>query len=379
MRGPPFPQLRRMARLASEAGEALLPGATDLPSLLDAVKGRPCGNWLPALPPSWQRAIYQSGERYSFSDIIRAYEPCRPGARTSPAQGPGLHACGDRLETLFPGSILAEYARTVDADSHRWRHVRKYSVPLLASIIARRHRQAANSTTAESESDPLAEPLRRARRVGHVFHPRGRTEPPSSTMRLIPTVAPAAGYAAIHLRLGDVLERSSTSVLGFLQRQHYSSGVGVAPDREYVRPLHYFRDAKLAPHGGPIYVLSSAHCVARTRGGVPKRRRCSASYNKSCTYLHALTESLRRWFPSRLVHQRLGYPPDDDLVFMASAAEFVPSGGGFSDLIASLVQHSGGRVVRPSSWPHAADGSNLYDGMFMRCPKGHRNAGEFLC
>jgi len=238
------------------------------------------------LPPSWQRAIYQSGERYSFSDIIRAYEPCRPGARTSPAQGPGLHACGDRLETLFPGSILAEYARTVDADSHRWRHVRKYSVPLLASIIARRHRQAANSTPAESESDPLAEPLRRPRRVGHVFYPRGRTEPPPATKRTMPTVAPAASYAAIHLRLGDVLEKSSTSVLGFLQRQHYSSGAGVAPDREYARPLHYFRDAKLAPHGGPIYVLSSATASPGREAGCRSggaARRATTRAARTCT------------------------------------------------------------------------------------------------
>ena len=189
-----------MARLASEAGEALLSyaSATDLPSLLDAVKGRQCGNWLPALPPSLQQAIYQSGARYSFSDIIRAYEPCRPGVLVSPAHGPGLHACGERLERLFPGSILAEYARTVDADSRRWRHVRKYSVPLLASIIARRHRQGANST-ATAERDALSEPQGRLRRVGHVYSP---TELLTTTT---PTAAPAASYAAIHLRLGDVL------------------------------------------------------------------------------------------------------------------------------------------------------------------------------
>ena len=195
-----------MARLASEAGEAV----TDLPSLLDTVKGRPCGNWLPALPSSWQQAIYQSGERYSFSDIIRAYEPCRPGVLTSPAHGPGLHACGERLESLFPGSILAEYARTVDADPHRWRHVRKYSVPLLASIIARRHRETANSTlTAERERDSFTGPQRRLRRVGDVYSPRGATEPPTNTIRTAPTAAPAASYAAIHLRLGDLLEKSS--------------------------------------------------------------------------------------------------------------------------------------------------------------------------
>ena len=116
----------------------------------------------------------------------------------SPAHGPGLHACGERLERLFPGSILAEYARTVDADSRRWRHVRKYSVPLLASIIARRHRQGANST-ATAERDALSEPQGRLRRVGHVYSP---TELLTTTT---PTAAPAASYAAIHLRLGDVL------------------------------------------------------------------------------------------------------------------------------------------------------------------------------
>ena len=122
-----------------------------------------------------------------------------------------------------------------------------------------------------------------------------------------------------------MLEKSSTTVLQFLQRQHYSSGIGVAPDREYVRPLHYFRDANLATRGGPIYVLSSAHCVPKTRVPVPKRRRCSSNYNKSCTYLQAVTESLRRWFPSRPIRLRLGYPPDDDLVFMVSTAESNPN------------------------------------------------------
>ena len=65
-----------VVQLASKASEA---SVTGLPSLLDAVKGRTCGDWLPALPSSWQQAIYQSGERYSFSDIIRAYVPCMPG------------------------------------------------------------------------------------------------------------------------------------------------------------------------------------------------------------------------------------------------------------------------------------------------------------
>ena len=33
---------------------------------------------------------------------------------------------------------------------------------------------------------------------------------------------------------------------------------------------------------------AGAHCVPRMRGQVPKRRRCSSNYNKSCTYLQAV-------------------------------------------------------------------------------------------
>ena len=192
-----------VVQLASKASEA---SVTGLPSLLDAVKGRTCGDWLPALPSSWQQAIYQSGERYSFSDIIRAYVPCMPGVLMSPAHGAGQRACGERLERLFPGSVLAEYARTVDADSHRWRYVRKYSVPLLAAIIARRNRQAANSTP---ESDVFAEPQGRQRRVSSPML--------APAARGAASYASYSSYAAIHLRLGDVLEKSSTSVLEFLQ------------------------------------------------------------------------------------------------------------------------------------------------------------------
>ena len=102
-------------------------------------------------------------------------------------------------------------------------------------------------------------------------------------------------------------------------------------------------------------------------------------------YLQAVAESLRRWFPNRPIFLRLGHPPDEDLVFMASATEFLPSGGGFSDVIASLVQHFGGRVARPSTWKHSVDLSEMYRGAYLRCPhrggsgRDHPNAGKFLC
>ena len=67
------------------------------------------------------------------------------------------------------------------------------------------------------------------------------------------------------------------------------------------------------------------------------------AYIRSTEYINRVRDYLiARGFTS--VELRLGHPPDDDVVYMANAAHFVRSGGGFSYLCAALVRMLGGRT-----------------------------------
>ena len=62
-------------------------------------------------------------------------------------------------------------------------------------------------------------------------------------------------------------------------------------------------------------------------------------------YLGRLAAYFGRRFPQAHVSLRLGHDPDEDVVYMAHARTFIPSGGQYSRVIAALVDIFGGRVI----------------------------------
>ena len=65
--------------------------------------------------------------------------------------------------------------------------------------------------------------------------------------------------------------------------------------------------------------------------------------SKSCQYIHGLKTFFERLLPRNIsVSLRVGNPPDDDVLYAAHAACFIPSGGGYSRMIEHLHSMMGG-------------------------------------
>ena len=217
------------------------------------------------------------------------------------------HLRSEYLFTHYPRSIVADYARAWQQHPERedrnnsrkskedFKAIVRSDVDLemLASIIARRHPYVENTT-------------------------------------------------AIHLRIGDVVDLTPNSVAQLLT-SHTVNGLHHNP---YVKPLRYY-DA--APRlggdgssgggggGGGIVIVAGSHCGAR----------CS-SHRKSCAFVNAVAHHIRtRVAPGSSVSLRLGGDPDEDFAFMARSRRFLPAYGGYSTLIARLVERFGGTVLRP--------------------------------
>ena len=154
--------------------------------------------------------------------------------------------------------------------------------------------------------------------------------------------------AAVHLRVGDVIESSPFTLDQMLQErtrfwnrcngtvgtnkcgaQGVSLKVYVTPLREYARVCERL----------VMLNLTSVVLVAASHVALP-------SYAKSCEYVSRVAAYFRaRGFRVTL---RLGQPPDEDLRFMVRCGAFVPSGAsGFAQLAAQLVHMRGGRVIMP--------------------------------
>ena len=135
----------------------------------------------------------------------------------------------------------------------------------------------------------------------------------------------------IHLRIGDVIDRVATKVEEFLSHLTFIKNHHNA----YVKPLFYYAAAPLST-SQPIVVVAGSHCGT-----------ACGHHNKSCRYLHAVVDYIRTRFAPAPVSLRLNRPADEDFAYMARATAFLPGGGGYSNLIAKLVNRSGGQVLRP--------------------------------
>ena len=156
--------------------------------------------------------------------------------------------------------------------------------------------------------------------------------------------------AAVHLRVGDVLEACEASVTTLLCS---GGGAGIkwsrtgtndtrftvlCPNcRPYIMPVAYysFVAARLqALQVGRItLVAASSYNLTRWFPG----------YRRSCDYIRRVADAFTHFGFD--VHFRLGHSPDDDLAFFTSVGVIVVGGGGFSGLAADVAVAAGNVTI----------------------------------
>jgi hypothetical protein len=160
----------------------------------------------------------------------------------------------------------------------------------------------------------------------------------------------------VHLRLGDVIDNHDRSVDAFISGEYEvaeeqwtdtmngnswkgSKCSGRSCKSEgYVKPFSYFEalSTTLPPSVTRIALVSGSHTSTKNP-------------QKSQEYLRRLREM---WEQHGFeVEVRWNRPPDDDFAYMSQSKHFVFTGGGFSALVAALVEHFGGTILQGAQRP----------------------------
>ena len=147
--------------------------------------------------------------------------------------------------------------------------------------------------------------------------------------RFDPSIQPSQYELVMHVRLGDVIEKSIHNVEEHLQTPLMADNCPVISQQLYIQPLSYFEDVQKQYQGSDI------RQVTLVTGGSPPFQA------KSYEYLNRIVE----WWTERgkSVVVRTMQPEmfrasdaDEDFVYMCRATHFVPSGGGFSKLASTI-------------------------------------------
>ncbi len=141
---------------------------------------------------------------------------------------------------------------------------------------------------------------------------------------------PSPDTAVVHVRAGDVIDNNRNSLEAILQDRCLHP-----KDYRcwYVRSRSYFqrKAGALKKKAKRVILVSGSH--KRRKGGFPK----------STEYLYAVQKCFEdAGYPTTL---RVGRDPDSDFVYMSRANIYVPTGGGYSRIIALLVSRNGGAVM----------------------------------
>ncbi len=125
----------------------------------------------------------------------------------------------------------------------------------------------------------------------------------------------------IHLRVGDVLEQSPSTVAEHLDRHiNYLNGI------QYVRPLSFYAkiQQELPTNVTKVILVTGFH--------TPEK-----STNKSLKYIRKINAFFKEkgYTTSEPL---IDNPPDEDFILMSNANFFVKSGGGYSHLIGKMVE-----------------------------------------
>ena len=149
---------------------------------------------------------------------------------------------------------------------------------------------------------------------------KDRTKHPSQT--------PPPDMLLIHLRIGDVIDKTPYMVKDFLSRYVvHSTGYN------YVKPLSYYesilekikdKDIK------SITLIGGFHADVK-------------SSKKSLLYVQKIKEFFEEHHYTTF--ERINGDPDEDFIFMCNAEFFTPSGGGYSYLIQEVLRIKGKQSI----------------------------------
>ena len=130
----------------------------------------------------------------------------------------------------------------------------------------------------------------------------------------------------IHLRVGDVIDKSDLSVDDYLHKSTKNTETTLTTNNKhiYVYNLEYYSNIlKKIPSNIKNIVLVYGYHI-------------KLDNSKSEEYI----EKLKQFFESKgyNVKKRTNGDADKDFIYMCNAKHFIPSGGGFSKLIANIVK-----------------------------------------
>lgn len=143
----------------------------------------------------------------------------------------------------------------------------------------------------------------------------------------------------INVRLGDVVDKS-VFPLETLMNNHTFYYMRRSKRRwnQYVRPFWVYKKLShlVVPPPQKVIILAGLHVDPSDR---------NIDHTRSCIYATELRNLLELMWPLSDVSLRIGFNPDEDVMFAMQAKHFVCTGGGFSRLLAFMVKTiSGGRA-----------------------------------
>ena len=147
----------------------------------------------------------------------------------------------------------------------------------------------------------------------------------------------------IHIRIGDVIDNQPWTVDEFLQQERKwikpgPSGFGIKGGRVmglYVKTLSYYEGViqriMAKGLGLNLTIIAGFHKAAD-------------DHSKSLEYI----EKVKRYFEDNgfKVTTRINSDPDEDFIYCSTSKYYIPSGGGFSNLMCKMVQYNSGTCLK---------------------------------
>jgi hypothetical protein len=141
---------------------------------------------------------------------------------------------------------------------------------------------------------------------------------------------PPSNLLVIHLRIGDVIDKTPYAVKEFLSR-YVMHPLGT----NYVKPLSYYQkvaEMMRARKLKAVTLIGGFHADLK-------------SYKRSLHYV----DEIKKFFISEgfSVATRINQPADEDFVYFCNASYFTPGGGGFSHLVQEILKLRGKEIILP--------------------------------
>jgi len=147
-----------------------------------------------------------------------------------------------------------------------------------------------------------------------------------------PSLTPDENELVIHLRVGEVVDKTKYTVKELLEKERPYGRAG----RNYVKPLSFYEQ-----HLNKIQ--KQVKKITLVAGGCKVH-----DFTESKEYIQAIKNLFEK--SGFDVQVRLGNHPDDDFIYMCRSKLFIPSGGCFSRLIALLLVLTNPARVTPFIW-----------------------------